>query len=115
LIEGVPESQASPGQLLAAEESKLRSGLLGFATDDAAADKLLGTNVGEVPGPGGVFGGTIETPQGPQAPVIVDAEGAAAHGVSIIAVLVAQTNDGSSEQGDQQAADDVIDSVQWAS
>ena len=114
-IEGRPESQVDPAQVLANEVSGLGGKLLGFAADHSSADELLGTSVGLVPGPGGVYDGTVSTAQGPSTPVVVDLEAAAQSHVTVLAWLLMPAGDQQAQQADEQGADDVIDSIQWAS
>jgi ribosomal protein L32 len=115
VVEGRPASQLDPQQILADEVSTLGGKLLGFAADHSAADALLGTSVGLVPGPGGTYDGTASTPQAPQTPVIIELEAAVRNRVTILAWLLVAAGNQQAQQADEGFADDVIDSIQWAS
>jgi ribosomal protein L32 len=113
LIQARPTAQLSPAAALAGEVSSLKGQLLGLARDERSADQLLGTNVGLLPGPGGVFKATIASPQGPQAPVSVAIVAAAGGGVTIWATVITPGNDVHDQQAVYQRADDVLDSIQF--
>ncbi len=114
IVRGAPASQASPAALLSAQASSLSGKLLGFARDTNPDDELLGTNLGLTPGPGGVYTGTIDSPQGPQAPVDVAIVAAGNGRVSIVATVVAPGNDSGDRQAVYARADDIINSIQWS-
>jgi len=114
IIVGAPQSQASPQALLNAEASNLSGQTLGFATDTATSDQVLGPGVGLRPGVGGVFGAAISSPQAPQTPVTIAIESAGDGNVSIAAVTISPANDPLTQAGIYSQADDTIDSIQWA-
>jgi ribosomal protein L32 len=114
VIIGAPQSQASPRALLNAEASNLSGQMLGFTTDSATADQLLGPGVGLRPGVGAVFGAAISDPQAPQTPVTVAAQSAGDGNVSIAAVVITAANDPQTQAAVYSQADDIIDSIEWA-
>jgi hypothetical protein len=115
IVNGVRASQASPAAVIRAQVSSIQSQLLGLARDTRASDQLLGTNVGLVPGPGAVYGGTIASPQGPQQPVVVAILAASSGGVTIGVIAIAPANNPGAQQQVFQQADDIIDSVEFSS
>ncbi len=100
----------SPAALIAAKLSSLGGQLLGLAADTDGADRLLGTNVGLIPGPGGAYTATITTPQGPQTPVHVAIVAAINANVTIVATVITPDNLGFSSPVAQRA-DDILDSI----
>jgi hypothetical protein len=113
LVTATPTTQASPTALMSAQLQSLSGQLLGLSGDPASGDQLLGTNVGFVPGPGGVYTATITTPQGPQAPVAIAIVAAAQEGVTIAATAIGPANDPNARQVVYQQADDIINSIRW--
>lgn len=101
----------TPSALIAAQRSALGARLLGLSTDRNAADQVLGTNVGLVPGPGAVLRGTTNLPQAPDSPVLVDLMAARSGVVGVVATVITPVDD----PGDQTTvffeADDILDSV----
>jgi hypothetical protein len=112
IINAASSSSDGPAALIAAKLSSLRGQLLGLAADSNIADQLLGTNVGFIPGPGGVYTATITTPQGPQTPVHVALLAATNAGVSIVATVVTPNNLGPGS-AIAQGADDIINSIDY--
>lgn len=112
-LHGVPASQATPAQLIAARRSALGSVLLGLSPDTNSADQILGTNVGLVPGPGDVYRATTNLPQAPAGPVSVALLAARSGPVAIVATIITPANN----IGDQSAvfgqADDILNSIQF--
>jgi ribosomal protein L32 len=114
VVSGLPASQASPAAMVDQRVSSLSGQLLGFAADSSAGDQILGTNVGLTPGRGGVYSGTITSPQGPQTPVSVAILAASTGGVSISATVIAPGNDAGDKAAVYQRADDIINSIQFS-
>ncbi len=114
-VNGLPESQATPAALMNQTISSLQGQLLGLASDSSLSDQLLGTNVGLTPGPGGVYTATVASPQGPQEPVSVAIMAAGNGSVSIDAAVITPGNNAQDQAAVYQQADDIINSVQWAS
>jgi hypothetical protein len=113
LVTATPTTQASPAALMSAQVDSLGGQLLGLSSDPAPSDQLLGTNVGFVPGPGGVYTATIASPQGPQAPVAIAIVAAAQNGVTVAATAIGPADDPSARQVVYQQADDIINSIRW--
>jgi hypothetical protein len=113
-VTAAPASQASPANLVNGQLSSLRGQLLGFGSDSSAGDQLLGASVGLIQGIGGVYSGTIDSPQGPQAPASVAIMGATNGSLSIAVTMITPSDN----HGDQHAvfnqADDIINSIQWS-
>jgi hypothetical protein len=114
IVHGASSSSASPAEEIGAEVNSLRSNLLGFTSDTNPDDQVLGTNVGFVPGPGGVYTGTIATSQGPQAPVAVAVVAAAQRGVTISVEVLALGGDPNVKAFVYDQADDIINSIKWS-
>lgn len=114
-IRGAPASQATPAALMQQQMSSLQSQLLGFSSDPNPSDALLGTNVGFVRGPGGVYTATIATPQGPQAPASIAILAAGDATTTIAVTVVAPGNNARDKAAVYQQADDIVDSIQWPS
>ena len=70
VVDGAPQSQATPQTLLNGEASTISGQMLGFTSDTNPADQLLGPAVGLRPGVGAVFDAAISDPQAPQSPVV---------------------------------------------
>ena len=115
IVRGARASQANPAAMIRAQVSSVQSQLLGVARDTHPSDQLLGTNVGLVPGPGVIYGGTIASPQGPQQPVVVAILAASTGGVTIGVMTVAPANNPGAAQQIFALADDIIDSVEFTS
>jgi len=112
VVNALRSSKSTPAELIKVKLSRLRGQLLGFTRDTNAADQLLGTDVGLVPGPGVVYVGTISTPQGPQETVNVVVLAATAGGISIAVTLItADSLGGQSPLANQ--ADDIIDAIDF--
>ncbi len=113
-VRAVHSSQGTPAAMIAAQVSVLRTQLLGLAHDTQPADRILGTNVGLIPGPGAVYAGTVASPQGPQQPVSVVVLAASDDGLTIGVTVVAPGNNPGDQQVVYQQADDVINSIQFS-
>ena len=113
-VNAAPESQYSPRALAEQRISSLQGQLLGWTHDTNPSDALLGSAVGLRPGPGGVFVGTVSSPQGPQTPVSVAVMAAGDGRVSIVVTAVAPGNNPGDKAAVYQRADDIIDSIEWA-
>jgi hypothetical protein len=114
VVRAVPESQTTPTALLDQQISLLQGQLLGFTRDSDPRDQLLGTNVGLIPGPGGVYTGTIASPQGPQAPVSAAIVAAGNGSISIAVTVIVPGNNAGDKAAVYQRADDIIDSIDWS-
>jgi hypothetical protein len=114
VVRAVPESQTTPTALLDQQISVLQGQLLGFTRDSDPRDQLLGTNVGLIPGPGGVYTGTIASPQGPQAPVSAAIVAAGNGSISIAVTVIVPGNNAGDKAAVYQRADDIIDSIDWS-
>jgi RsiW-degrading membrane proteinase PrsW (M82 family) len=113
LVAGTHGSQLSPSQAINAQLGSLQGQLLGLARDPSPSDQLLGTNVGLVPGPGGVYTATVTSPQGPETPVAIAVISATRRGVTIVATAVAPADDPNARAAIYQEADDMINSIRW--
>jgi hypothetical protein len=112
-VGAVPTASATPRQALDAKLASLKAQLLGMVSDTDPSDELLGTNVGLRPGPGAVYQGTVNTPQGPQAPVAVAIMAATDGNVTVVVTAIAPGNDTGQRAAVYSRADDVINSVEW--
>jgi hypothetical protein len=115
-VRGKRESEASPQALFDDQISFLKGNLVGLAADTDPAHELLGTNVGLVPGPGGVYGGVEAAPQGIGKPKELDVMAAGDGQVSVVVTA----NFGTDVKPDTrdailQLGDEVFKSVQWGS
>jgi hypothetical protein len=112
LVQGSAAS-VRPAQAIANQITNL-TGVTQLAPDTAAADQLLGSGVGYVPGAGSVHVGYFSSPQGVGQPVNLASE-AASHGRATVSVTVGgpagQTGPSSSLY---QMADQIINSVHWS-
>ena len=115
LVQARRSSDVTPAAAVAAEVSTLKGQLLGVARDTKLADQILGTNVGLVPGPGGVYTGTIASPQGPQTPVSIATVAANQGGVTVSATLLTPPTNSNDQRAVFQRADDVLNSIQCPS
>jgi ribosomal protein L32 len=113
-VAGLPTSSATPGQALNAKVASLKAELLGMVRDTDPSDRLLGPNVGLRPGSGDVYRGTVNTPQGPQAPVAVAIMAATDSRVTVVTTVIAPGNNTGQRAAVYARADDVINSVQWS-
>jgi hypothetical protein len=106
-------NSSSPRALLEAKVSDLRSRLLGFARDPAAADTILGSAVGYRNGAGGAYVGAIDTPQGVSDQVLVSVLSASSNNVGVVATTVTDETSPSLRRQVYLLADDVLNSVTW--
>ena len=113
ILEGTPNAQMDVQQLFDARHGLLDKSLFALATDDDAAHALLGNPIlGHKTGIAGLFGGSLDSAQGPSAAVSA-AEVAASDGtITMVATLLTSTD---VRAGALQAADAVIDSFTWPS
>jgi hypothetical protein len=111
-VRGTPTTNESPRALLDDELSFLQNNLLSFSRNTNLADQLLGTNVGLRPGPGGIYDGTIATPQGAQEQLAVAVMASGDGKVSIVTTVLADPQD---KEAVFDAAGNVFKSVEWAS
>lgn len=115
-VRGKRQSEASPQALFDDQVSFLKSNLSGLATDTDPGHVLLGSNVGLIPGPGGVYGGTSADPQGISHPQEADVMAAGDGNVSVVVTALLdsdvkpQTRDAILQLGDE-----VFKSVAWRS
>jgi hypothetical protein len=115
-VRGKPQSEASPQALFDDRISFLKGNLVGLTADTDPAHELLGSNVGLVPGPGGVYGGTSAAPQGISKPQEVEVMASGDGRVSVVVTALFGT-DVKPETRDAilQLGDEVFKSVQWRS
>jgi hypothetical protein len=85
----VPAGQATPKQLLERRIDDLRDDVLGLTEDTNPDAVLLGPSVGYRRGVGGVFGGNVDTPQGPGDPLTVVVMAATDGKATVVMSLVA--------------------------
>jgi hypothetical protein len=115
-VVGARASDFSPQALLDDRLSFFRRNLVGLREDNDDDHRLLGTNVGLRPGPGGAYGATLASAQGLATPVAVDVMSAGDRGVSIVATLVFESGiKPETRLGILQNADEVFKTVVWPS
>jgi len=109
VIEGFPgtTSQKAAAQK---ELSRLSGAVRNVVQDNSAADQILEPSVGYRRGVGGVFDGTLDTPQGPGTQVVA-AIMAATDGKATVAVIV--LSDGPSRRFAFAAADAVLNTFRF--
>ncbi len=112
-LSALPAASATPARALEAKVNSLAAQLLGMVRDPDPSDQLLGANVGLRPGRGAVYRGTVNTPQGPRAPVAVAIMAATNGRITVVATTIAPGNDIGQRAAVYTRADDVINSVQW--
>jgi hypothetical protein len=77
IVDAAPADRVSVDALFEARRDLSRQQFLGFGRDDDPKRALLGTAIlGHRPGRGGLFGGTLDTPQGPSADYAIAIVGA---------------------------------------
>ncbi len=111
IIEGGPADQFDPQAIFDARESLLKDRLLAYTTDDDQARALLGTPIlGYRPGVGGLFGGTLDTSQGPSTDFSVASVAATDGQITMVATMLAPV-----EIRDiaLSVADSVVNSFTW--
>ncbi len=113
IVSGIRSSQATAAGLLQTQVGSLQAELLGLTPDTRQADQLLGTAIGQSPGPGRVYSASISSPQSPQSPVTVAVMAAAASGITVAVTVVAPGDDAGQRSAVYQSADDIIESIQW--
>jgi hypothetical protein len=66
-----PNGAGAPDEALRHRQSDLSAGILGLATDDDPRTTIPPPRIGLIPGVGGSYRGTVDTPQGPSLPAVV--------------------------------------------
>jgi hypothetical protein len=110
VINGATAAQATPSALMSAKVAALRGDLLGMQTDTSPNDQLLGTHIGAIAGPGGVYKGTINTPQAPDTTVPIAFMAASNGRLTILATVV---SDPHNVGFIYQQADGIVNSIDW--
>jgi hypothetical protein len=118
IIAGSPAIAVSPAAAINRGLSSLASNISGLSADASSADRLLGTNVGYLQGPGGAYTGALTSPQGAQEVVLVDLLAASNGRLTIAAtrVLTGNAADGNAPSikgGDDQDGDVMFNSIHW--
>jgi hypothetical protein len=88
-IKGVPAGQATPKQLLDRRLDELRDDVLGLTENTDPDVTILEPSVGYRRGTGGVFGGNVDTPQGPGDPLTLVVMAASDGRATVVMSLVA--------------------------
>jgi hypothetical protein len=99
--------------LLEDELASLRSAYLGFVTDAAPADQLLGTNVGLRAGPGGAYLGTRAAPSGIAVQEAIAVMAAGEHGLSVVATVSSSAGSSDARAYVYRQADQLLKTVEW--
>ena len=111
LIEGASAADESPEAMLAAMVEQLEDRVLGLEAEDDTDRQLLGEPiVGYRDGVGGLYRGTLDTPQGPSVDVAI-AVLAASDGEATIVVTVVSPED--IREGAFQLADSLLNTLRW--
>jgi hypothetical protein len=111
LVEGVPAQQMSVDQIFEARRSLLEQGLLGFAPNTDPDETLLGVPiVGHRPGKAGLFGGALDTPQGPSVDMSIAIVAATDGQITMVVTAFVPTEILDLGMG---AADTIINSIVW--
>ena len=114
IVAGATGTTADLPGLLASRVNDLRGRTLGLATDQDPRHVVLGPAVGYRPALGATHAGTIDLPQGPQAPITATVM-AASDGRVAIAVTAATTEvQGGTRIPLLATADSVVNSIRWA-
>jgi ribosomal protein L32 len=111
IVEG--GSSGSARALLRAKVSDLRSRLLGFTRDPAAADAVLGSAIGYRSGVGAAYVGSVDSPQGVQDQVLVSVLATSSGGVGVVATTVTNETSPSLRRQVYGLADNVLNTVTW--
>jgi hypothetical protein len=111
LLEAAQAGQMSPDQIFEARRGIEENTLLGFASDSDLDRALLGTAIlGHRPGIGGLFGGALDTPQGPGAQLSVALIAATDGQISVVATVIVPFEQ---RVAGFQYADSVINTFTW--
>ncbi len=89
------------------------SGITQVATDTLAGDQLLGADVGNLPGAGGVYTGYLAAPQGVGDQVALYSEAARRGGLTISVTVLADSSDSGAHSAPAFFGDVVINSIRW--
>ena len=110
LVQG--SAQTSPAQAIRNQIGGL-GGVTQVATDTLPGDQLLGADVGNRPGAGGVYTGFLSAPQGVGNQVTMESEAAAADGLTISVIVLAASSDSGPQSAAAYYGDVVINSIRW--
>jgi hypothetical protein len=108
--------QGSRGTSLAQAIREQIGGLGGVtqvATDTIPSDQLLGADVGNRPGAGGVYTGYLAAPQGVGNQVSLKSEAAKAGGVTVSVTVLSASSDADPGSAPAYFGDVVINSIRW--
>jgi hypothetical protein len=115
IVSGTRGTGAELRGILAARVSDLRGRTLGLAPDHDPRHAVLGPAIGYRSAVGASYAGTIDLPQGPQAPITA-AVMAASDGRVTITVTAATTEiQGALRTGLLGSADSVVNTIAWGS
>jgi hypothetical protein len=113
IVEGGPTSAFDDQLIFDARRSLMEGALLAFASDTDPAHTLLGTPIlGHRPGISGIFGGAIDTPQGPSIDMAVAIIAANDGQITMVATLIAPVE---IRGAGLAVADTVINTFTWPS
>ncbi len=111
IFEGGPVSSFDPQTLFDARRKLLEGKLLGYTADTDQARALLGTPIlGYRPGIGGLFGGTVDSSQGPTTDLSVASVAATDGTITMVATLLAPVD---IRDAALSVADSVVNSFSW--
>lgn len=111
IIEGGPAGQFDPQKIFDARQGLLKDRLLAYTTDDEAARALLGNPIlGYRQGVGGLFGGTLDTSQGPSTDFSVASVAATDGTITMVATVITPVE---VREAGLSIADSVINSFTW--
>lgn len=89
------------------------SGITQVATDTLAGDQLLGADVGNRPGAGGVYTGFLAAPQGVGNQVSLYSEAAKNGAITVSVTVLATSSDGGPHSAPAFFGDVVTNSIRW--
>ena len=112
-IAGVPAAEATPEAALASRVDALGASIVGLAEDTRAASRILGPNIGYVPGLGAVYGGAADSPQGPRGRARIAILAASDGHLTLTASLILVGGTSRDWKTARQAADTVLNTVAW--
>ncbi len=111
IVEGGPADQFDPQKLFDARQGLLKDRLLAYTTDDDAARVLLGNPIlGYREGVGGLFGGTLDTSQGPSTDFSVASVAATDGTITMVATVITPVE---VREAGLSIADSVVNSFTW--
>ncbi len=111
IIQGAPADRFDTQGLFDAGQDSLKGLMLGFTADDDQARKLLGHPIlGYHQGVGGLFGGTVDTPQGPSTVLSVASVASTDGLITVMATMVAPVD---LRDAGLSLADSVVNSFTW--